>query len=134
MESFRGCTTKNMSQLPNENKVLDQKCHLLLNESEVRFVGVINKMGQQIAGGFKKTIMPLLDKNDQKVSLEHALEIVLTKDLDGSLGSIDNIITHRKKVTMITIPMRNFSILISAKRDSNAEKIIEKASKLFQAD
>jgi hypothetical protein len=59
------------------------------------------------------------------------LEIFLTKDLDESLGSIDSIITRRKKVTMITIPMDKFSILISAERDSNAEEIVEKASKLF---
>jgi len=120
-----------MSQQPDENKVFDQKCRSLLDENGVRFTGVINNMGRQVAGGYKDTITPLVDEEEHKISLEHALEIFLTKDLDESLGSIDSIITRRKKVTMITIPMDKFSLLISAERDSNAEEIVEKASKLF---
>ena len=121
-----------MSQQPNENKIFDQKCQSLLDEQGVRYFGVINNMGRQIAGGYKKTITPLVDEEEHKISLEHTLEILLTKDLDESLGSIDSIITRRKKVTMITIPMNEFSLLISTERDSNAEEIVEKASKLFR--
>jgi hypothetical protein len=120
-----------MSQQSDENKIFDQKCRSLLDEEGVRFTGVINNMGRQVAGGYKDTITPLVDEEKHKISLEHALEIFLTKDLDESLGSIDSIITRRKKVTMITIPMGEFSLLISAERDSNAEEIVEKASKLF---
>jgi hypothetical protein len=120
-----------MSQQPDENKIFDQKCRSLLDENGVRFTGVINNMGRQVAGGYRDTITPLVDEEEHKISLEHALEIFLTKDLDESLGSIDSIITRRKKVTMITIPMDKFSLLISAERDSNAEEIVEKASKLF---
>jgi hypothetical protein len=120
-----------MSQQPNENKIFDQKCKSFLDENGVRFVGVINGMGRQISGGYRDTITPLVDEEEHKISLEHALEISLTKDLDESLGSIDSIITRRKKVTMITIPMEDFSLLISAERNSNTEEIVEKASKLF---
>jgi hypothetical protein len=120
-----------MSQQPDENKIFDQKCRSLLNENGVRFTGVINNMGRQVAGGYKDIITPLVDEEEHKISLEHALEIFLTKDLDESLGSIDSIITRRKKVTMITIPMDKFSLLISAERDSNAEEIVEIASKIF---
>ena len=120
-----------MSQQPDENKIFDQKCRSLLDENGVRFTGVINNMGRQVAGGYKDTITPLVDVEEHKISLEHALEIFLTKDLDESLGSIDSIITRRKKVTMITIPMDKFSLLISAERESNAEEIVEKATKLF---
>ena len=120
-----------MSQQPDENKVFDQKCRSLLDENGIRFTGVINNMGRQVAGGYNDTITPLVDEEEHKISLEHTLEIFLTKDLDESLGSIDSIITRRKKVTMITVPMDKFSLLISAERDSNAEEIVEKASKLF---
>jgi hypothetical protein len=107
-----------MSQQSDENKIFDQKCRSLIDEIGVRFTGVINNMGRQVAGGYKETITPLVDEEKHKISLE-------------SLGSIDSIITRRKKVTMITIPMGEFSLLISAERDSNAEEIVEKASKLF---
>ncbi len=120
-----------MSQKPNETEIFNKKCEVLLKEPNVRFVGIINNMGRQIAGGYKKTITPLVDEEDHKISLEHALEIMITKDLDDSLGSIDSIITRRKKVTMITIPMKKHSLLISAERKSDAEKIVKSASKLF---
>ena len=115
-----------MSQQPDENKIFDQKCRSLLDENGVRFTGVINNMGRQVAGGYRDTITPLVDEEEHKISLEHSLEIFLTKDLDESLGSIDSIITRRKKVTMITIPMDKYSLLISAERDSNLEEIVEK--------
>ncbi|MGA0296849.1 MAG: DUF6659 family protein [Nitrosopumilaceae archaeon] len=123
-----------MSQHPNETEIFNKKCDLLLKEPQVRFVGVINNMGRQIAGGYKKTITPLVDEEDHKISLEHALEIMITKDLDDSLGSIDSIVTRRKKVTMITVPMEEFSLLISTERKSDAEKVIKKASKLFELE
>lgn len=121
-----------MSQQPDENRVFDQKCRSLLDENGVRFVGVINSMGRQVAGGYRGNITPLVDAEEHKISLEHALEILITKDLDESLGSIDSIITRRKKVTMITIPMERSSLLISVELDSDAEKIINTASKLFE--
>jgi hypothetical protein len=121
-----------MSQQPDENRVFDQKCRSLLDENGVRFVGVINSMGRQVAGGYRDNITPLVDTEEHKISLEHALEILITKDLDESLGSIDSIITRRKKVTMITIPMERSSLLISVERDSDAEKIVNTASKLFE--
>ena len=123
-----------MNQHPNEIEMFNKKCNLLLEEPLVRFVGVINKMGRQIAGGYNKTVTPLVDEEDHKISLEHALEIMITKDLDDSLGAIESIVTKRKKVTMITIPLENFSLLISTEKNANPEKIIKKSSKLFNLD
>jgi hypothetical protein len=56
---------------------------------------------------------------------------MITKDLDDSLGAIESIVTRRKKVTMITIPLENFSLLISTEKNANSEKIVKKSSKLF---
>jgi hypothetical protein len=110
---------------------LEKKCKDLLKEQDVRFVGIINNMGRQVAGGYKESITPLVDEEDHKMSLEHAMEVFLTKDLDDSLGKIDYIITGRKKVFMITVPTEKYSILISAERNAYAEKIVEITMKLF---
>ena len=123
-----------MKQDVQQNKIFEQKCNLLLKEEETRFVGIINKMGTQIAGGYKKNIKPLVDEEEHKICLEHALEIMLTRDLDEALGSIDSIVTKRKKVTMITIPLKDFSLLISANKNANSEKIIMGALKIFQIE
>lgn len=81
----------------NEIANMEEKCKALLCENDVRFVGIVNNMGRQIAGGYKEDITPLVDEEDHKMSLEHTLEIFLTKDLDEPLGTIDYIITRRKK-------------------------------------
>ena len=117
-----------------QNRIFEQKCNLLLNEKEIRYVGIINKMGSQMAGGYKSTITPLVDEEEHKICLEHTLEIMLTRDLDEALGSIDSIVTKRKKVMMITIPMRDFSLLISAEKSGDSEKIIKKALEIFQTE
>ena len=120
-----------MIQKHDENEILEQKCKLLLNENGVRFVGILSNMGRQIAGGYKEGVVPLVDYEDHKMCLEHALGILLTKDLDESLGSIDYLIAKRKKVIMITLPMQKYAVLISAELDANIEKIITNATKLL---
>ena len=57
---------------------------------------------------------------------------MLTRDLDVALGSIDSIVTKRKKPMKITIPMRDFSLLISAEKSVNFEKIIKKIFRFFK--
>ena len=123
-----------MNQNIQQNKIFEQNCNLLLNEREIRYAGIINKMGRQITGDYKRTITPLVDEEEHKLCLEHTLEIMLTRDLDEALGSIDSIVTKRKKVQMITIPMNDFSLLISANKTADSEKIIKKALKIFQIE
>lgn len=59
---------------PEEIVNLDKKCNVLLQEQDVRFVGIISNMGRQVAGGYKESITPLVDDEDHRMSLEHALE------------------------------------------------------------
>lgn len=123
-----------MNQNIQQNKILEQNCNLLLNEKDIRYVGIIDKMGRQIIGDYRRTITPLVDDEEHKLCLEHTLEIMVTRDLDEALGSIDSIVTKRKKVTMITIPMNDFSLLISVNKNADSEKIIKKALKIFQTE
>ena len=114
-----------MNQKTDEISILEKFCNLLLKENGVRYVGIINNMGRQIAGGYRDEITPLVDEEEHKISLEHAMEIMLTKDLDNSLGPVEHIVTTRKKVSMITIPREKYSILISVERNIEPEKIIK---------
>ena len=104
----------------------DQKCKKMLCEDGIRFIGIINNMGRQIAGGYKKEITPLVDDEEHRMGIQHALGYVLTTDFDESLGSVEYITTKRKKVTMITIPIKNHIVLMSTEHNVNSEKIIKK--------
>ena len=116
-----------MNQKTDKIAILEKYCNMLLKENDVRYVGIINNMGRHIAGGYRDKITPLVDEEEHKIPLEHTMEIMLTKDLDGVLGSVEHIVTTRKKVSMITIPREKYSVLISVERKLDTGKILKKA-------
>lgn len=113
-----------------EIEIFDQKCKKILNEDGIRFIGIINNIGRQIAGGYKTGITPLVDDDKHKMGIQHSLGYTLIKDFDESLGPVEYIVTKRKKVVMITIPLQNHIILISTEHDTDSEEIVKKITKL----
>ena len=57
-----------MSQLEKSNEYYpyEQICQNLLKESEIRFAGLINPMGNLVAGGMKEGLKPLEDDADMR--------------------------------------------------------------------
>jgi hypothetical protein len=117
---------------------LENKCHSLLNNDEIRFVGIINNMGNLIAGGIRNDIDFLeTDEEKRKLYMQIVLEISMRKDFDDTLGKINYITTNRDNVLMITVPIHhNHIMLISAESASNVEQIISKVYSLgfFESD
>ena len=96
----------------------------VLSFTGIRFVGVINNRGNLVAGDYKKGIVPIADMDQYKICMEHALELFMKKDLDGTLGPLDYIVSKRKNVTIITIPVNDYLVLISAESGVKIEPII----------
>ena len=124
-----------MNSLASEDKlVFDKLCSDILSLPEIRFAGIINYLGRQVAGGYGKGITPLVDEEQHKMCLENTLELVMTKDLDNSLGSVSHISTQRQSVLMLTIPLGTMILLISvipqAKSDEILEQIMPRIKKL----
>lgn len=88
-------------------------------------------MGRQVVGRYKNGITPLVDKEEHKMCMEYALEMFMTKDLDEALGPTEYIVSRRKKITMISIPINDHLILISAELDADEKAIIKKAIDLL---
>ena len=111
---------------------LDRACRKVLENPKIRFVGILDKMGKQIAGGFKEGVTSYLkDQENRAMYVQLTLEYFMRKDFDQSLGSIDYIASRRGKVTMITIPIKKYLILISAKRDIHIEDTITQVNSAF---
>jgi len=111
---------------------LEGKSEEMLQDHRIRFLGIIDSMGRQIAGGYKEGLVRLVDDEEHKMCIQHVLGFILTKDLDESLGAVDYLISKRKKVSMITIPLQKYVILMSVERNADVEKIVEKTMKLFE--
>ena len=119
-----------MSHQEIEN--LEHACQKVLEFPKIRFVGVLNKMGKKIAGDFKQDVTSYLqDKENQRMYVQLMLEYMMRKDFDDKLGSIDYIVSRRTNVTMISIPTKEYLVLISAERDANAEDIIREVNSAF---
>lgn len=110
---------------------LESKCQELLKDDAIRFVGIINSMGQLISGGFAEGVdLVETDEKRRMLYIQMALEIAMRKEFDDTLGKINYIATNRNKVLMITIPMDEHVILISAEPTYAADQIIAKAQDL----
>ena len=97
----------------------------ILSLPETRFVGVISNMGRLILGDYKKGIVPIAEIDHYKMCMEHALELFMKKDLDDILGPLDYIVSKRKNIVIITVPVDNHLVLISAEPKAKIEPIIE---------
>ena len=115
-----------MSNLSLENSQdWESESEYILSLPEIRFVGVINNMGRLIVGDHKKGIVPIAEIEHYKMCMEHALELFMKKDLDDILGPLDYIVSKRKNIVIITIPVNNHLVLISAEPNAKIEPIIE---------
>ena len=111
---------------------LENSCNNVLSLPKIRFVGVLNSMGNKIAGGFKEGIISYLeDKEDRMMYVQLTFEYLMRKDFDKKLGPIDYIVSQRQKIVLISIPTRNYLVLISADREANVQDIIREVNKAF---
>ncbi len=124
-----------MSLLSSEKiKSLEESCKELGRLDEIRHVGVINRLGRLVAGNKKDGITLFLDDEKIKtVYMQLQLDFQMRKELDDILGPIDYIASRRKNLLVITVPIENLLVLITAIPDADDKKIIKKAQELFDA-
>lgn len=115
-----------------DTKKLDLACLKLSEEDKVRHVGVINSLGHLVAGGLRKGTDSLL--TDQKVRMlymQMQLDFNMRKEMDDVLGPIDYIASRRKNLLIISVPVGENLVLITAEPNADDKAIIKKAEDLF---
>ena len=123
-----------MSNLDVTLKLYVEKCNHLLEESEIRFAGIVNKDGKLVAGGFKEGITPY--ENDE-TKLQSFFEFVskasIRKELDESLGPINYLAARRDKAVLVSFPfpITQILLLISAEPTVNIESLAKKVVEIF---
>lgn len=113
---------------------LDTKCNEILREDDkIRFVGIINNLGNLVAGGFKTGITPLVDnKKTKMLYMQMVLEISMRRDFDDTLGCVNYIAANRNNALMITIPFNRYVVLVSAESIASVEKIVTRIITVFK--
>ncbi|MGI0056530.1 MAG: DUF6659 family protein [Nitrosarchaeum sp.] len=116
-----------------EKQSMDQACQKMLHYPGIRFVGVINQMGNLVAGGFKYGVKPLTDDESRRILfMQLVLEVNMRHELDDVLGPVKYIEAKRGKVRKITIPLNKRILVISAELNTEGEEITKTANEIFQ--
>jgi hypothetical protein len=106
-----------MSKETEKNKInaKENLCNLILGMDEkIRFVGIVNKNGEVIGGGFKKGVEPLLDvKEEQSMYLQSLSNMTFFQSFSKKFGPVDYLITKQKKIAMLTYPFNKEILFIS---------------------
>ena len=122
-----------MSQVEKSNEyyAFDQKCQNLLKESEIRFAGLINPMGNLVAGGMKEGLKPLEDDADmRKLYMELILRVSTRQEFDQTLGVVHYSASRREKAVVLSFPIGNKVLLISADANVNIDETAKKIKKI----
>ena len=111
--------------------MFDQKCQNLLKEPEIRFAGLISPMGHLVAGGMKKGIAPLEDDADmRKLYMELILRVSTRQEFDQSLGEVKYSASRRTKAVVMSFPIDNKVLLVSANPDVSIDDTANKVMKI----
>ena len=123
-----------MSNLDVTLKLYAEKCTSLLEESEIRFAGIVDKDGKLVAGGFKEGIVPYEnDETKLQAFFEFVSKASIRKEFDESLGPINYIAARRDKAVLVSFPfpITQILLLISAEPTVNIESLAKKVIQIF---
>ena len=97
----------------------------------IRFAGVIDKMGNLVAGGMRKGIDPLEPRQERrKLYLEFALRNAMRSEFDSEYGKTIYTMSEREKIKITSFPMGEQLVLVSIDKDRPHAKIIKQVLRL----
>ncbi len=114
-----------------EYQLYHRKCDLLLQETEIRFAGFLDLMGNLIAGGFREGITPLDEESERlKLHMETILRVKTEQDFDYDLGTVEYSVSRRKKVITFTFAFDDKVLFVSTETNVEIEKTAQKIMKI----
>ena len=115
-----------------QNRLTRDICNKIFAiDKNIRFVGIVNKEGEVIEGGFREGIEPLLDQNEeQDMYLQSLSNISFFQSFSEKFGPVDYLLIRQKKITMITIPYKVEILCISVSSQSDIDRIRDEAIKI----
>ena len=97
---------------------MQELCDNVLALEDVRFAGLISNFGNLYVGGFKEGVTPYEnDETRRLMYMKFALESNFRKDFDDSFGTFKYSTIQREKVSIITINICNYLLLVFSEPD-----------------
>lgn len=101
-------------------------------DPKIRFAGLINEKGRLVAGGMKEGLKSLEDtKDDEMLYMELVLRAKMRREFDRVLGSVQFAMSYREKVVIMSFPLKDHVLLLSAEKGVNFAEIPFKVIKIL---
>ncbi|MGH9998705.1 MAG: DUF6659 family protein [Nitrosopumilaceae archaeon] len=101
-------------------------------DSKIRFAGMVNNQGRLVAGGMKEDKKPLEDtKDDEMLFMELVLRTKMRKEFDKQLGAVKFAMSYREKAVVMSFPVNEHVMLVSAEKEIDFAKIPFKILKVL---
>lgn len=122
-----------MAFLPDSKlQEIEKNCKLILENDDIEFIGVINNMGNMIAGGFREGVVPVgTDEIRKMMYMQLKLDLNMRKDYDILYGPVSYVVSKRTKAEKISIPIGDYMILLIANLDFNDDLKIKEIISVF---
>ena len=112
-----------------------QKVDRIISEKEIRFVGFVNLQGDLVKGRFREDVVPFEnDEEQQRIFRELALRISTRKKFDYSMGAVKYSASRREKLVMMSFPLKNMILLITAEPNVNIDRLAYKIIQILGKD
>ena len=104
-----------------------QKLDEIFEEQDIRFAGFVDNEGNLIKGRFREEIIPFeTDEEQKKIFRELAYRVSTRKHFDYSMGPVKYSASRRKKLVMMSFPLKNNILLITTEPNVNIDRIAYK--------
>jgi hypothetical protein len=110
-------------------------CDIIIKlDRSIRFVGIVNNRGEVIEGGFKQGIEPLLNGTEEQHMYIHSLSnVTMLQSYNDRLGMVRYSLTEHEKVILMTFPLTDGILCLSAMPNANMNKIRDKVMKVLKS-
>lgn len=103
-------------------------------DRSIRFAGIVNNRGEVIEGGFKQGVEPLLNGTDEQQMYIHSLSnLTMLQSYSDRLGMVRYSLTEHEKVTLMTLPLGDGILCLSAMPKANMNRIRDKVMKVLKS-
>lgn len=118
----------------SEYQVFQVRCDDVLRIEGVRYCGLLDKEGRQVAGGYGPGVRRL-EKDQEEFSsfLRRVIAITLNKEPEASLGRLNYVCCRRGRVVLISFPfpVSDHVLLVSAEPSAGIESLAAGVSRIF---
>ena len=106
-------------------------CKKILELSEIRFAGFLDRMGNLVTSDFRKDVTPLKDEAERKkYFMEAVLRVRTREEFDENIGPTLYAAARRTKVVMMTFTIGEKILFISADPHVDIDKTAKKIMKI----